>query len=185
MEDDIQTFSLACILSVGNEYAYRKGDKKFLDSVTLAGAVASLTLHMLFLFFVRCLDLSVCTILAVILRFIYLFFLHLPKCFSVAVELLCCIRKAVCSAGKLIALTYFCCFLLYSKSIECYHCRAGRGLKVLGHFILALFFMIYMFVSKDEFIQEVPVTKSLFPFSHRLTIRERRRSETLAILNCG
>jgi len=121
-------------------------------------------------------------------RFIYLFFPHLPKCFSVAVELLCCIWKTICSAGELIVLTYFCCFPTYSKRIECYHCRASRSLQIPWPPYTSFVFMTFVFDSYciiQERIQEFHLTKSLFPFSHRLTIREWRRSETLAILNCG
>jgi hypothetical protein len=35
----------------------------------------------------------------------YSFFRHLLKCCIVMVELLCCIRNAVCSVGELIVLT--------------------------------------------------------------------------------
>ena len=38
---------------------------------------------------------------------ICLFFMHLPKCFSVAVKLLCFIRKVVCSAANRLSLHIF------------------------------------------------------------------------------
>jgi hypothetical protein len=44
-----------------------------------------------------------------------LFLMHLQKCFIVAVELLCSIRKVVCSAGEGIVLIYFHCFQLIPR----------------------------------------------------------------------
>jgi len=99
---------------------------------------------------------------------IYLFFMHLPNCFSVTVELLCRIQKAVCSARELIVLTYFCCFSTYSKRIECYHCPAGRVLQVHSSPHTSSFFMTYVFdlccIIHGQ-IQEIHLMKSLFFFS--------------------
>jgi hypothetical protein len=73
---------------------------------------------------------------------IYLFFTHLPKCFGVAVELLCFIRMAVCLAGELTVLTYFYCFTAYSNRIECYHCGAGQSLQVAWSPYTSYFLML-------------------------------------------
>ena len=82
----------------------------------------------------------------------------------------------------------FCCFPPYSKRVECYHCRASRGLQIPWSHYTSSFFMSFVFDSCciiQGRIQEIHLTKFLFPFSRLLTVRERRRSETLAILNCG
>jgi len=83
---------------------------------------------------------------------------------------------------------WFSVFQLIPRQYKYYHFRTGRGLQVAWSPYINLFLIIYALESYSiihGWIQEIHLTKSLFPFSHRLTLRERRRSETLAILNCG
>jgi len=74
--------------------------------------------------------------------FVYLFFTPLSKCFCVTV--LYCIRKAVCSAVKMIFLIYFCCFSPYSKRIECYQYRASWDIQIVRSHYNSYFFMTYV-----------------------------------------
>jgi hypothetical protein len=118
--DDIQTFSLACILCVENKYAYRKETRIF-RILYLSFRRSSRKSYASYAcsHFWMSLDLPVCITFVLTWWIIYLFFKHLPKCFSVTVKLLYCMLKAVCSAAELIVLTYFYCVPAYSKRIEC------------------------------------------------------------------
>jgi len=169
--DYIQTFSLARILCVENKYAYWKETRIF-RILYLSFRRSSRKSYASYAcsHFWMSLDLPVCITFVLSWRFIYLFFKHLPKCFSVTVKLLYCTLKAVCSTAELIVLTYFYCVPAYSKRIECYHCRAGRGLQFGWSPYTSSFFTTYVFDSYCTFhgqIQEIHLTKSLFPFSHR------------------